>query len=80
MPRNEEPKRCGHVMTMTIDHIAVEALRLMVPGPKVIGRFVSQLIMQEVQRREARARNPEAYAKVLRAPVEDEDGEPVATP
>ena len=77
MAQTEEPKRCGHVITMTIDHIAVETIRLMSPGPKVIGRFVSHLIMQEARRREIRARDPEAYARMLRSPVEVEDGAPV---
>jgi hypothetical protein len=80
MARSEEIKRCGHVMTMTIDHIAVEAIRLMAPGPKVIGRFISQLIMQEALLREARAKDPEAYARVLRAPIEVEGNVVVATP
>jgi hypothetical protein len=80
MPRTEEPKRCGHVMTMTIDHDVVPVLRLMVPGPKVIGRFISGLIRAEAQRREDRARDPEWFARALRHGVEMEERTPVRAP
>src|SRR5262245_22197115 len=48
------PIRCGKAAVFTFDHDALEILPLLAPSKKAQGRFLSELIRQEVVRREER--------------------------
>jgi hypothetical protein len=48
------PVRCGKAAVFTFDHDALEILPLLAPSKKAQGRFISELIRQEVIRREER--------------------------
>jgi len=48
------PRRCGIAVNITVDHDALDLLRFLSPGQRTQGRFVSELIRQEMIRRETR--------------------------
>jgi hypothetical protein len=59
------PERRFLPLHVNLDPCALEALRAMSIGPKRLGVVLSQIILQEVARREERARHPEQYAAAL---------------
>jgi hypothetical protein len=59
------PTRRFASVHIAIDPTALEALRHMALGPKRLGVVLSQLILEERARREARARFPEKYVAIL---------------
>jgi hypothetical protein len=57
--------RCGHAVNFTLDFDALETLRLLAPGRKAQGRFLSSLIREELVRRETRRETREQIAREL---------------
>jgi len=47
-------RRCGRPLNFSIDADAVDIMHALVPSTKAYGRFISELIRQEMVRRETR--------------------------
>jgi hypothetical protein len=54
MVAQSTPSRAGIAKTLTLTEEALEALRMLTPTHKTMGRVVSQLLLAEVARREER--------------------------